>query len=198
MSAAAKLESSFSREAFARAYRDTITDHIRKHTDGTNVNESTLLTTDYLNHFNEVVMLLELLPSAPKEIASDLASWQHKSYEEHFEKSGFREKSLALAAYRNAPAQIRDRFDATIGALQDATVEVLRGVQQKLQDTDYDGLNTLCSQGVPRLQNLIRLTAGIINGTEHSPDAAASGAPPEGTQAAVDALFDQAPATHSQ
>lgn len=188
--AAAKPESSFSREEFARAYRDTITDHMRKHTDGTNVNESTLLTTDYLNHFNEVVMLLELLPSAPKEIASDLASWQHKTYEEHFEESGFREKSLALAAYRNAPPQIRERFDATISALQDATVEVLREVQDKLQHTDYDGLNTLCSEGVPRLQNLIQLTAGIINGSERGPDEADKAGPPEGTQAAVDAHFD--------
>ena len=32
---------------------------------GTNVNDRTLLATDYLNHVNEIIMLLELVPDAP-------------------------------------------------------------------------------------------------------------------------------------
>ena len=37
--------------------------------EGTNINQSKLLATDYLNHFNEVVLLIEMLPSAPGELA---------------------------------------------------------------------------------------------------------------------------------
>jgi hypothetical protein len=32
----------------------------------TNINEQTLLATDYLNHFNEIVMLLEMVPDMPE------------------------------------------------------------------------------------------------------------------------------------
>ena len=33
---------------------------------GTNIDPQTLLATDYLNHFNEIVMLLELIPDMPE------------------------------------------------------------------------------------------------------------------------------------
>jgi hypothetical protein len=33
--------------------------------EGTNINQSTLLATDYLNRFNEVVMMIEMIPDMP-------------------------------------------------------------------------------------------------------------------------------------
>ena len=33
--------------------------------EGTNISSTTLLATDYLNHFNEIVMLLEMVPDMP-------------------------------------------------------------------------------------------------------------------------------------
>src|SRR3546814_16977921 len=33
---------------------------------GKNINQNTLLATDYLNHFNEIIMLLEMVPSMPE------------------------------------------------------------------------------------------------------------------------------------
>ncbi len=33
---------------------------------GTNINEQTLLATDYLNHFNEIAMMLEMIPDMPE------------------------------------------------------------------------------------------------------------------------------------
>ena len=69
-----------------------MTEHLRAHTDGTNVNAKTLLATDYLNTYNEVVMLLEMLPDAPNELVTDLECWRAKSYREHFQSSGFRDR----------------------------------------------------------------------------------------------------------
>ena len=42
------------------------TQALRERARGSNVNDQTLLATDYLNHFNEVVMLLEMLPDMPE------------------------------------------------------------------------------------------------------------------------------------
>ena len=41
---------------------------IRERIRGTNVNPRTLLATDYLNHFNEVLMLIELVPDDPERL----------------------------------------------------------------------------------------------------------------------------------
>ena len=55
---------------------------------GTNINEKTLLATDYLNHFNELVMVLDLIPDMP-ECLEDARGWMPKSYEDHFADSQF-------------------------------------------------------------------------------------------------------------
>src|SRR3546814_7715400 len=53
---------------------------------GKNINQNTLLATDYLNHFNEIIMLLEMVPSMP-ECYRDAVEWRPKSYAQHFRDS---------------------------------------------------------------------------------------------------------------
>ena len=48
-----------------------------------NINPATGLSTDYLNHFTEVLMALEMMAGIP-ECAGDLRAWRPKSYAEHF------------------------------------------------------------------------------------------------------------------
>ena len=48
-----------------------------------NINPKTGLATDYLNHFNEAIMLLEMIPSMP-ECTGDFLAWEPLSYAEHF------------------------------------------------------------------------------------------------------------------
>src|SRR3546814_4894183 len=62
---------------------------------GKNINQNTLLATDYLNHFNEIIMLLELLPSMP-ECYADAAEWRPKSYAAHFRDRCFSAAELAI------------------------------------------------------------------------------------------------------
>ena len=114
----ASNDNSFARENLARAFKNSMTEHLRAHTEGTNVNPATLLTTDYLNHFNEIIMLLELVPSAPSQFSAEISDWQHESYEEHFTHSGFRDKELAIVGYRNAPEDVRRSFDSSVADLE--------------------------------------------------------------------------------
>src|SRR5438477_5406292 len=75
-----------------------------------NINPQTGLATDYLNHFNEAIMLLEMIPAMP-ECAGDFLSWHPLSYAEHFIASNFKGRDLAISAYNEAPKQIRIPFD---------------------------------------------------------------------------------------
>lgn len=178
-------------ESFAQDYRNTIADHLRAHTEGTNVNPRTLLTTDYLNHYNEVVMLLEMLPTAPTEIAADLAGWQHESYEEHFHESGFRAKALAIAGYRNAPEGVRIAFDTKIADLEQETVMLLREVLAFVETGDVMAVSDRCGETVPRLQMMIAEASAIVNG-EFPVLAASEGEAIDeaaDVQSKVDALF---------
>src|SRR5437879_2914571 len=63
-----------------------------------NINLRTGLATDYLNHFNEAIMLLEMVPDMP-ECAEDFLTWRPLSYAEHFWASNFKARDLAIEAY---------------------------------------------------------------------------------------------------
>jgi hypothetical protein len=190
----ASNDNDFARENLARAFKNSMVEHLRAHTEGTNVNPTTLLTTDYLNHFNEIIMLLELVPAAPSQFSAELADWEHESYEEHFTHSGFRDKELAIVCYRNAPEEVRRAFDSSVADMEQEMVMMLQQVQEKIGSGDTPGLTLLCSEAIPRLQDLLQITAGIVNGAISSdPDAGEDkGAKEEqaDAQSAVDALFD--------
>src|SRR3974377_591246 len=75
-----------------------------------NINPRTGLATDYLNHFNEAIMLLEMVPDMP-ECAEDFLAWSPLSYAEHFTASNFKAKELAISAYESADPEVRAEFD---------------------------------------------------------------------------------------
>ena len=75
-----------------------------------NVNPATGLATDYLNLFNEAIMLFEMGLDMP-DMAEELVDWKRRGYVEHFEQSGFEMKDVVIAAYHHAPADTRRDFD---------------------------------------------------------------------------------------
>ena len=67
---------------------------------GPNINPVTGLSTDYLNHFTEAIMLLEILPAMP-DCLDDFLAWEPKDYREHFAASRFSNRDAVIAAYRS-------------------------------------------------------------------------------------------------
>src|SRR5256885_12606449 len=75
-----------------------------------NINPRTGLATDYLNHFNEAIMLLEMVPDMP-ECAEDFLTWTPLTYAEHFWASNFKARDLAIEAYECADPKVRANFE---------------------------------------------------------------------------------------
>src|SRR5260221_11484973 len=97
-----------------------------------NINPRTGLATDYLNHFNEAIMLLEMIPDMP-ECAEDFLDWYPMSYAEHFTASTFKARDLAIEAYEAADAHIRTEFDnitSTMTPILTAVGSAMREVRQ--------------------------------------------------------------------
>jgi len=177
-----------SREDIVAAFRTAMIGHFRSHIPGTNINESTLLASDYLNHFHELVMLLEAISSEPQGFADDLLSWRPLTYEEHFAESGFRDKNLAIAAYRRAPPKIRARFDEAVAKLHGEAVTLVAEVAAELNGNSKK-LNKTCEKAARRLRILIDEANAIANG-EVLPDRSDPDTRGDvGGQAAIDALF---------
>ena len=183
-----EIHEDVSREDIVSAFRSAMIGHFRSHIPGTNINELTLLASDYLNHFHELVMLLEAISSEPQGFADDLLSWRPLTYEEHFAESGFRDKNLAIAAYRRAPPKIRARFDEAVARLHGEAVTLVAEVAGQLTGNPK-ALNKTCERSAQRLRVLIDEANAIANG-EALPDRTDPDTISDvGGQAAIDALF---------
>jgi hypothetical protein len=125
-----------------------------------NINPRTGLATDYLNHFNEAIMLLEMVPDMP-ECSEDFLAWQPLSYSEHFTASNFKARDLAIEAYEAADAKIRTEFDK----LTSAMTSILTAVGTAMRDARQDKTRaTLAEQATGWVKPLVAQAGGIING----------------------------------
>jgi hypothetical protein len=131
---------------------------------GTNIDPQTLLATDYLNHFNEIVMLLELIPDMP-ECLEDAEAWAPKSYQDHFRDSQFRDKELAVEAYEHVPHCYREPFDDVISQMNRIVPWGLQRIREVIGADQPDRLRMLCSEVSQRLQKMIDIASAIIHGS---------------------------------
>ena len=125
-----------------------------------NINPRTGLATDYLNHFNEAIMLLEMIPDMP-ECAEDFLGWQPLSYREHFTASNFKARDLAIEAYHAADEAIRTEFDNITSAMTSILTAVGAAMREARQD---ETRATLAEQATGWVKPLVALAGGIING----------------------------------
>ena len=125
-----------------------------------NINPRTGLATDYLNHFNEAIMLLEMIPDVP-DCAEDFLGWRPLSYREHFTASNFRARDLAISAYDSADAGLRAEFDGITGAMTSILTAVGAAMREARQDKTRA---TLAEQATGWVKPLVTLAGGILNG----------------------------------
>jgi hypothetical protein len=162
-------------------------DHISEQSDGlawwdadalanANIVSSTGLATDFLNLFNEAVMLFGLLPDMP-DMIDELALWQGLSYEQHFARSGFQAKELAILAYQNADPAIKVPFDA----LSQETCDFVENAIAEAMDIIASNrpIGEFVAETTEALNRSILALDGMVHGGASS-----------GVQDDIDALFD--------
>jgi hypothetical protein len=143
-----------------------------------NVNPATGLATDYLNHFNEAIMLLEMIESCP-DCVEDFRAWRPMSYCEHFTQPQYKNRAIAIDAYEQADPTARQHLDTLADAMT--------GVLQATRKAFATGLPPraavqLAERTAAWLRPLVARAAAVING-EADDEAALS------PQAAIDRLM---------
>jgi hypothetical protein len=130
---------------------------------GTTIDDRTLLSTDYFNSFNEVVMLLGMLGDMP-EVLDDIRAWTFRTYEEHFRESQLSFGPLAIEAYAKSPADVRKRFEALIVELRQTIDEACKILKPATTEDELCRLKLIATDYSNRLQNLIEMGSGIVHG----------------------------------
>ena len=144
------------------------------------INPTTGLSTDYLNHFAEAIMVQEMAAMMP-DCLEDLRGWRPKTYSEHFALSHFADRDAVTAAYQAADPAVREALDCASETLNAVLAKTRDVVIQHLASPHAEAL---AQRAAAWLKPLIARTAAVINGT-------ASNTGSKGAQAAVDALFNR-------
>jgi len=147
-----------------------------------NINPKTLLATDFLNHFNEATMMLEMLPEIP-DCIEDLNQWRPMTYPEHFSASNFKDRELAILAYDLADPAVRQRLDD----LADEMNAILASTIEAMMASSAAHAMALAEAASHRLKPLVAQAGAVINGSGQTVVADAEA---DATQAAVDAFFE--------
>ncbi|WP_158809206.1 hypothetical protein [Beijerinckia sp. L45] len=138
------------------------------------INPASGLANDYLNLFNEIVMLVEQLPNVP-ELIEDIMAWRPKSYLDYFESSTLPGSAAALAAYKQLDARSRRDFETIIDDLDRRATGSVAAVRRKFKaqpDDQGESLAIICERAGANIREALDKATMLVNhGTVTGTDA---------------------------
>ncbi len=148
-----------------------------------NIHPTTGLATDYLNHYNEIIMLLELVPDMP-EMVHETLHWEPLDYVEHYANSNYRAKDLVVQAYHCSPAKVRKHLHDLIDTMDAILVSTIDSLKK---DPEGPMAANIARHAGERVKSLAAETAGFMNGLVQEDDDMFG--PNDGVQASIDELM---------
>jgi hypothetical protein len=129
------------------------------------VNPVSGLANDYLNLFNELVMMLEQIPQIP-ELLDELVAWRPVSYREYFKNSKLPGRHSALAAYERLNPSFRRRFETFVAELDVVALASVASVRRQFRDgvpQDMGRVNTMCTRAGEKLRIILIRASRLVN-----------------------------------
>lgn len=137
--------------------------------EGTNVNAQTLLATDYLNHFNEVVMTLEMLADMP-ELMEEAREWSPKDYQDHFRDSTIADRELAVEAYDHVPPKFKEPFEQNIKQINHLIETTIERLGSDIEGGDMNLVRANAKALSEIIQKLMDMAGANIHGSATTMD----------------------------
>lgn len=136
---------------------------------GSNLDPQTFLAIDYLNHFNEVVMLIEMIPDMP-EILDDAKEWQPKAYKDHFRDSTIADREIAIEAYDAVPDMYKKPFEKTVNQINATISTAIAALKRDLESGNPDLVRENATALSRVIQRLMYTASAIIHGSAETLD----------------------------
>ena len=130
------------------------------------VNPESGIANDYLNHFNEILLLIENLPVLLPEMIEDIMRWKPVGYIEYFTKSPLPGSAEALKIYDSLDKSFRDDFESMIELLNTIVVSSIEVVfKYRLPDgsIDPEAIGEICEQYSAVLRAVLDRLADLVN-----------------------------------
>ena len=130
------------------------------------VNPASGIANDYLNHFNEILLLIENLPTLLPEMLDELLEWKPVTYREYFAKSQLPGSVRALQIYDGLDENFRRDFESIIdgiNAMALASIEVIRAHRSQTGDLDPSRVSEFCENASSAIRSALNRAADLVN-----------------------------------
>jgi hypothetical protein len=143
------------------------------------------LSNDFLNHYSEALMLIEMAADDPA-IGAELQEWRPIGYRAYFASSELRRAAAALAAYDALPERRRQAFERLVASMDTLATMAVFALQPP---STPESIPWIVEATAPALRELIAKAAAFLNsgGQDLAPDRAADEA-----QAVIDRIIEHA------
>lgn len=130
------------------------------------VNPESGIANDYLNHFNEVFLMIENLPVLLPEMVDELMQWRPVSYVEYFQRSPLPASAETLKIYEKLDDSFRADFEAMIVLLDEIVLRCVDLISaHRLPDgtIEPDAITEMCEKYAADLRAVLDRTADLVN-----------------------------------
>ena len=128
------------------------------------VNPASGLANDYLNLFNEIVMLVEQLPMMP-ELFEDIQRWRPTSYRAYFENSVLPGRLSAIEQYDRLDGRFRRSFETVVEELDRRATGAVAAVRKqfKMHIENDPMLVILCERAGTNIRETLDQATMLVN-----------------------------------
>ena len=130
------------------------------------VNPASGIANDYLNHFNEILLMIENLPILLPEMVEDILQWKQVSYTEYFKKSPLPGSAEALRIYDALDPNFRTDFESMIELLDRivlSSIEIIFDHRLPDGSIEPEAIGEICEQNSADLRAVLDRAADLIN-----------------------------------
>ena len=129
------------------------------------INPASGLANDYLNLFNEIVMLIEQLPTMP-EFFEDIQKWRPISYLDYFRLSILPGRGTAVETYERLDARFRCSFEAVVADLDRRATGGVAAVRKHVRtvgEADPHALAAICERAGANIREALDTATMLVN-----------------------------------
>jgi hypothetical protein len=130
------------------------------------VNPASGIANDYLNHFNEALLLIENLPALLPEMVDEILAWRPVGYREYFTNSPLPGSVATLEIYDTLDEDFRKDFETMITLLDGIilnSVEIIKASRRPDGTLEADEVSDVCEELSANLRRVLDRTADLVN-----------------------------------
>ncbi|MDZ4790678.1 MAG: hypothetical protein SGJ17_05630 [Hyphomicrobiales bacterium] len=130
------------------------------------VNPASGVANDFLNHFNEILLLIENLPIMLPEMVDEILEWRPKTYREYFQTSSLPGSAATLEIYGTLSREFRADFESMVSLLNRMAVESITVITRHRRpngEIAAEEVEHFCERAALEFRRVLARAADLVN-----------------------------------